>query len=193
MFRKFSNWLRKKSSGWVTLIALIIFILFTALVLPGQASNARENTGFDRSPDMSFFYSADDLYQMAEAYGETGRAAYIRARFTFDLIWPLVYAMFLITSISWLYGKAVKPGSAWQLANLSPVLGLAFDYLENIASSTVMARYPSRTLGIDQLAPLLTLVKWVFVGGSFLLLAIGIGFALWHWAQNKLASKARKG
>lgn len=193
MFRKISNWLQKKSTGWVTLIALMIFILFTALVLPGQASNARENTGFDRSPDMSFFYSADDLYQMAEAYGEAGRAAYIRARFTFDLIWPLVYALFLTTSISWLYGKAFKPGSVWQLTNLSPVFGMVFDYLENIASSTVMARYPSRTLVIDHLTPLLTLIKWGFVGGSFMLLAIGIGFAVWRWVQNKLVSKARKG
>ena len=70
----------------------MIFVLFTALVLPGRSTRAQVETRAAGSPDMSFFYTSDELYQMAEAYGQAGREAYIRARFTFDLIWPLVYA-----------------------------------------------------------------------------------------------------
>ncbi len=32
-----SNWLRRVSTGLITLLGLVIFILFTALVLPKQA------------------------------------------------------------------------------------------------------------------------------------------------------------
>lgn len=64
---------------------------------------------------------------MAEAYGESGRQAYIRARFTFDLVWPLVYTLFLATAISWVLGRAFALDSCWQRANLAPLLNAIFD------------------------------------------------------------------
>ncbi|NIV29382.1 MAG: hypothetical protein GWN58_07700, partial [Anaerolineae bacterium] len=104
MAQRISDWLRRASTGWVALSALLIFLLFSALVLPQQATKAEEETGSSDSPDTSFFYSPSDLYRMAESYGEQGRQAYIRARFTFDLVWPLVYTFFLTTSIGWVFG-----------------------------------------------------------------------------------------
>jgi hypothetical protein len=185
ILKKLSNWLQRISIGWVTLSTLVFFLLFIGFILPGQGSRAKVDTGIDRSPDMSFFYSANDLYEIAQAYGEGGRAAYIKARFTFDLIWPLVYMVFLTTTISWIYHQAFKPNSFWQLANLVPVFGMFFDYLENIATSTVMARYPTPTIVVDQLAPVLTLLKWVFVGGSFVLLLIGLVVGTFRWMKAK--------
>jgi len=183
--KKLSCWFIQISNGWVTLTALVVFILFTAFVLPGQASSAKTNTGIDQSPDMSLFYSPTDLYQMAQDYGQQGRSAYIKVRFTFDLVWPLVYTVFLITTISWIYHRSFKPGSLWRLTNLVPVLGILFDYLENISTSIVMARYPSHTIIVAQLAPILTLLKWVFVGGSFVLIVLGLVIRMWGWVKSK--------
>jgi hypothetical protein len=179
-----SAWLRQVSTRPVVLVALVIFALFTALVLPRQAASAETETGEAGSPDSSLFYTPTDLYRMAEASGEAGRAAYVRARFTFDLIWPLVYTVFLATAISWMYARAFLADSRWQRANLAPLLGALFDYLENLSTSLVMARYPAHTPGVDLLAPVFTLVKWVFVGGSFVLLLIGIAGGLWHRIQR---------
>ncbi len=82
------------------------------------------------TPDLSFMYSVNDLYEMAESYGEQGRSDYVRARFTFDLVWPIVYTFFLVTSISWLFGKATPAEkSIWQRANLVPLLAMVLDYL----------------------------------------------------------------
>jgi hypothetical protein len=144
------------------------------LVLPGQASQAESASGGVGTPDLSFYYTANDLYQMAEAYGEGGRQEYVRVRFTFDLIWPLVYMAFLCTGISWVFRRAFDPGSLWQRANLIPVWGALLDYLENISTSVVMLRYPSPTAVVDVLAPVFTVVKWIFVGGSFVLLLVGV-------------------
>lgn len=185
MGRKLSNWLYRISTGWVALAALILFLLFGALVLPGQAAKAEEETGTGPSPDTSFFYTPGDLYDMAEAYGPTGRSAYIRARFTFDLVFPLVYLFFLATAVSWVYARAFAPGSLWRLANLVPVLGALFDYLENTSASLVMARYPTRTPVVDTLAPAFTFVKWIFVGGSFVVLAVGIVVWGLQWAKRR--------
>jgi len=168
-----SNTLIKISPGWVTLIGFVAFVLFSALVLPQQSSKADEGIEDAGSPDLSIYYSTDQLYDMADAYGESGRADYIRARFSFDIIWPLVYGVFLVTSISWFFSRGFKKSSVLQNANLVPVFGVLFDFLENVSTSLVMYRYPAKTLVVDTLAPVFTTVKWFLVGGSFILLMLG--------------------
>jgi hypothetical protein len=182
---RLSDWLRRVSMGWVTLSALIMFLLFSTLVLPHQATKAEQETGSADSPDMSFFYSAGDLYRMAESYGGRGRQAYVRARFTFDLVWPLVYTLFLATAISWLFGRAFAPDSLWQRANLAPPLGALFDYLENLSTSLVMLRYPDQTAVVDALAPAFTMLKWSMVRAGFVLLFGGIVVAVWRWMKQR--------
>jgi hypothetical protein len=190
MGRQISDWLRRNSTGWVALAALVIFLLFSALVLPQQATMAEQETGSADSPDTSFFYTADDLYRMAESYGEEGRQAYIRARFTFDLVWPLVYTFFLVTAISWVFNRAFAPDSRWQRANLAPLLGALFDYLENLATSLVMLRYPEQTAVVDLLAPVFTALKWGFLGASFVLLVGGIVAAVWRWFRQRAQGRS---
>jgi hypothetical protein len=184
MVKRLSVWMHRISTGWVTLAALVVFLLFTALVLPTQSASSAGTEGAG-SPDLAFFYTPAELYGMAEAYGAEGRVAYVRARATFDVVWPLVYLAFLATAISWLSRRAFGSGSWWQRANLVPVLGVLFDLLENVSTSIVMLRYPTRTAVIDLLAPVFTAVKWVFVGGSFVLLLLGILVALWRRARGK--------
>lgn len=186
MGKSISSWLHQVSSTWVTLAALAIFLAFSALVLPAQSERAETYARNAPSPDTSLFYSASDLYDAAQAYGEQGRRAYVRSRFTFDLIWPLVYTGFLSTAISWVYGRAFAAGSWWRLANLVPVLGGLFDVLENISTSIVMLRYPDRTAVVDLLAPIFTLVKWILVGGGFALLLAGVLLGLWLWARSAM-------
>jgi len=189
MWIRFSGWLHKISKGWVALAGVVVFLLFTALVLPAQTAREDTEIGEVGSPDLSFYYSAADLYEMAEAYGEAGRSEYIRVRFTFDLVWPLVYTLFLVTSISWVYARAFSEGSKWQLANLAPVLGMIFDYLENMATSLVMWRYPAQTAVVDWLAGIFTILKWVLISASFILLIVGAVFATWGWIKQSRSPK----
>lgn len=170
MCKKLSGLIHRFSTGWVTLVALVVFLLFNILVLPGVAAKAEAEHGAIGSPDLSFYYSVDDLYRMAEAYGEEGRQSYVRARFTFDLVWPLVYTFFLITALSWVTRKAFAEGSHWLLANLVPLLAVLFDFLENLSTSVVMLRYPAQTSVLDGMATVFTMVKWIFVTLSFVLL-----------------------
>ena len=171
---KLSDGIIRKSTLLVTVSALVLFIVFTVTVLPSQSENAREKSG-ESSPDMSFFFTVDELYEIAESYGEAGRDAYVKARFTFDLVWPVVYTLFLASSISWLFSRSFNNDSVLQRANLVPVIGMSLDYLENISASIVMLRYPTRTPLIDTLAVVFTPLKWAFVGGSFIVVMIGLG------------------
>ncbi|MGD8814637.1 MAG: hypothetical protein PVI78_09200 [Anaerolineales bacterium] len=185
MWRNLSQRLQRFASGPVTLASLIIFLVFTAWALPSQAAQAEAVTGDAGSPDMSFYYTAEELYGLAESYGQEGRQAYIRARFTFDLAWPLVYGFFLCMGIGWVFRRVFAPGSGWHLANLVPILGVVFDYLENISTSLVMARYPDPTAVADSMAAVFTMVKWVLVAGSFALLLLGIVVGALRWVRRR--------
>lgn len=167
MWRRLSDWLYRVTSGLVALAALVIFILFSTLVLPTQSSASDAN---QQSPDLSVYYTAGDLYAMADEYGETGRDEYVRARFTFDLVWPLVYTFTLTTGITWLAGRAFQDASTWRYLNLLPLIGMAFDYLENLSTSLVMIRYPQNTPPVAALAGVFTSLKWITLAASFVFL-----------------------
>jgi hypothetical protein len=179
MIRNLSEWIIKISSGRMTLVALLVFLAFTAVVLPRQSAQSETYAGEAGSPDQSFFYTPDELYQMAEAYGQEGRSLYIRARFTFDLLWPLVYVVFLGTCLGWLCGKLFNGASRLRMLPWLPLLGGLFDYLENIAAAIVMARYPDTSALAAFIAPNLTLLKWSLIAISFaaiLVLIVRYGF-----------------
>lgn len=93
-----------KTNAIVVLLSLIIFMSFIIFILP-QESAKSEAFGLMESIDTSFIYTADDLYRIAESYGEEGRAFYIRQRFTFDLIWPIAYTQFILIASAYFYKK----------------------------------------------------------------------------------------
>ena len=181
-----SNALSRMSSGPVALAGVLVFLLFGALVLPRQAAAAEKAAGDAGSPDTSLFYSSADLVRQAEAYGEEGRAAYVRARWTFDLIFPLIYGFFLLTSISWLLRWSLAADSPWHRSNLVPLVAVAFDFLENTATSLVMSRYPAGTPIAALAAPWFTFSKWLFVYSSFGVLAIAALVAIMQAHRRKL-------
>ena len=170
--RQFSEWLLVFSTSKVTLISLVVFVLFMVFILPTQATNAEFYTSGVGSPDTSLFYTADDLYRFAAAYGQDGRSAYIQSRFTFDIAWPIAYTLFLVTAISWLSKQIHMRNKLWQQLNLIPFLGFGFDLFENASAALVMARYPAVTPVIDWMAGWFTLLKWFFITVSFLILIL---------------------
>ena len=172
LLRRLSRALDKFSKAGITLAALAIFLIFSVVVLPGQSAAAAAYSGNSGSPDLSLFYSSNDLYQMAELYGSAGRDAYVHARFSFDLVFPIIYTLFLATAISWILGTITPEASPWRVLNLAPILGMLFDFFENTAASIVISRYPALSPISANLAPVFTFLKWVFVGGSFLILFI---------------------
>ncbi|WP_339787258.1 hypothetical protein NSQ38_03965 [Paenibacillus sp. FSL R7-0313] len=78
MLNKASNWFYQRVNWKWVAAAVIVFACFIAFILPWQAAKSEEATGGGQSPDSSFLYTANDLYQMAEQYGEAGGAPIFR-------------------------------------------------------------------------------------------------------------------
>ena len=152
----------------------IVFSLTIAFVLPEQSSRLGEETDNNPTPDLSFYFSVEDLYGWAESYGEAGRESYIRTRFTFDILWPLIYAGFLFSSMGGLLYRSGLQDSIVDKLLLLPLFSLVFDYLENISSSIVMWRYPLRTPLVDYAVTVFTPLKWMILGFSFMAFSYSI-------------------
>lgn len=152
----------------------ILFFLTIAFVLPYQSSRLKEETGDNPTPDLSFYFGVEDLYVWAESYGEAGRESYIRTRFTFDIIWPLIYTGFLFSSMGGLLYRSGLQDSIVNRLLLLPLCSLVFDYLENISSSIVMWRYPLRTPLVDYTVTVFTPLKWIILGLCFTVFSISI-------------------
>lgn len=162
----------KKELAWKwVLMASLLFALFIIIILPQVANYSHQMIGQSESPDTSLFYSADDLYQLAETYGQSGRAAYIKLRWTFDLIWPLVYTLFLVLWIIKL-SSFLGPDKFSRFLFILPIIAMVFDFLENLGATIIMFRYPLESGIIANLTPIMTFLKWLTLLGSFLMIII---------------------
>ena len=182
--KKISKCLYKKTNLKIMVIAFIVFVVFTAAVMPVISNFTAMVTSDAQSPDLSLIYKADDLYQMAEDYGAYGRKMYIVLRFTFDLVWPLVYLFFMLALTTTLLSN-IQIDSKLRLLNVFPIIGAVFDYLENIGAAVVMGRYPMRSDIIAQLTPIATLLKWIFIGAAFVLIIVLAVYRIVRYFMSK--------
>jgi hypothetical protein len=101
-----------------------------------------------------------------------------------------VYTLFLVTTISWVFGRALPSESPWQRANLVPLVGAPFDYLENLSTSLVILRYPEQMAAVAAVAPAFSVLKWTLLGASFILLLGGIAVKAWRWAVPRVRGRS---
>jgi hypothetical protein len=164
---KITNKLSKYANFYTMLISIFVFFIFIFIVLPNEQARSFENTQVNISPDTNFFYTVDELYDIALRYGEQGRQYYIQSRFTFDIVWPLAYTSFLVMPSLYVFKHRSKKKQKLVYFSL---FALIFDFLENIFVSIVMARYPNLTPGVAHLAPVFTMLKWITLSVAFVVL-----------------------
>ena len=147
------------------LIFFILFVLFTSLALPFVSSYTTKVIGVSESPDTSFNFHLDHLFDIVDSYGERGRLFYVTMRWTFDIVWPLIYTVFLVSSIAYLARRSNCKFGYKPL--YFPLLAVLFDFLENINATIIMLLYPKR---IDFFGYMLigsSIMKWAMIGISF--------------------------
>ncbi|MGV8026992.1 MAG: hypothetical protein AB2L18_10585 [Anaerolineaceae bacterium] len=185
MLQNKSEQVIKFSKKSVAIVGFIFFLAFSILFLPGQTKLTETYSAGLGSPDTFLFYTPADLYHMAETYGAAGRIAYIKARLTFDIAFPILYTFFLVTSISWFESRVLERGNEFRTANMLPFFAMLFDLLENACTAFVFSSYPTYIPFISMLAPFFTMLKWICVGSSFLFLIIVMVWYLLHWIRGR--------
>lgn len=152
--------------SWFVLLSWLVFAVFLATVLPWVSSATRE-AGLLESIDTNFSFDPVHLYDIVESYGPSGRIFYVIQRWTFDVIWPLVYAAPLFLTLN-VFARLPWQGKLLGLRFL-PFFAQALDYLENIAFTLVVLLYPSVLLPLAWLGVILSVLKWTALGSSMAL------------------------
>ncbi|MCF7923474.1 MAG: hypothetical protein K9L64_00025 [Candidatus Izimaplasma sp.] len=142
------------------LISTIFFVLFMIIVLPTINWLNNHYIGVLESPDTMLFYSSRTFYLLMEEYGESGRNLYILLRWTFDLVYPLVYGLFFMTLLIYLMEK-LKKYYNWMLS--FALLAVITDYLENIFSTVNVAIFPKEIPTLVYIMQGASLLKWLFI------------------------------
>ena len=143
------------------IVISIVFIVFIVIVLPVISKLTESVTHTSFSPDTAIFYSTNEFYEAMEIYGKAGRDFYVLLRWTFDVIWPLVYFSFLISVLGHLTRN--HPKERRLLILLIPLVSVIFDFFENTFATLNVVIYPSKIEFLIVLLQGMSLMKWFFI------------------------------
>lgn len=163
---------RQAKGKWILLLAAALPAF--VLVLFPRFSIYEADQDRPAALDLALYYTPAEAFARLDALGELGRRAYIQSAFTVDLAWPIVYTLFLVFSLSWLLARTRARTTALSRLNLLPLLPFLFDLGENVSLATLAALYPTQPWGLAVLAGLFTLLKWLTVGLTLLVLGFVI-------------------
>ncbi|MBI5936129.1 MAG: hypothetical protein HY867_20685 [Chloroflexi bacterium] len=170
---KFQAW----TKGWLVLVLLALDMFFMTIVMPLTGALMKSGTGLEKPLDLMFLATPDKMFAMIEIYGEYGRPFYRTVELTVDIIYPIIYLLAFGLTISWLFQRGFARDSKMQMLNTMPVGMWLFDLLENLGIVTMLTMWPSQPVVVAWLTMVFTAVKWMFAGGSMLLMVVGLTMA----------------
>ncbi|MFN8534937.1 MAG: hypothetical protein U0556_15480 [Dehalococcoidia bacterium] len=172
------GWIRRRSSGRQVLVLLAMVAVFGLMILPWAGARFAAYSGGGQPLDLNFGFSPEFAFQLIDALGPDGRTFALIIELTMDVVWPIVYALFLSTLLAWLFSKGFPPTSPLQRLIVVPFLAMAADYAENVGIIAMLLVYPARLDAIAQITSSMQVLKWSLAALSLLLVAIGAAAAL---------------
>ena len=165
---------------WILGIATALFMIaYNVIVLPDWVAQQLGYTGSQRlfAIDLQFNYSPDWVYTTLANYGEKGRETYGYMSLLFDYIFPVIYSLFLATSLTALFSRLWPQRKGWQMLGLLGLLPGTFDWLENIGILNLLISYPKQLPLLVNVTNVFTITKYsltllcliVIIGGWFVL------------------------
>jgi len=171
---KLSNTLKKYANGWLVLGLLAVWIIFNAVIMPGQQKKFEADAGGAGPIDLQFFYTPEKVYGMIASYSPEVRAGYRIFELTGDILYPIVYTLFLSLAITWSFQRGFASDSKMHKYNVVPFGAWLFDLFENLGIVTMLSVFPSTPALLAWASTIFTTVKWLFVVPSALLLLFGL-------------------
>jgi hypothetical protein len=149
---------------------LVIIILFCFLEIQKQENELKLGSG-NILLDKRFWYTPRDvesfLTYINETKGREGLNLYVWIHIVPDVIFPIAYGTFLAALIIRFYGTEID----WKL--VIPILAVMFDLGENFTTAYLAWSYPNISSLLAWLAYGCTLMKWIMIIFSVILIFVG--------------------
>ncbi|MGL5978669.1 MAG: hypothetical protein ACRCZJ_06730 [Erysipelotrichaceae bacterium] len=139
-------------ASFIVLLGFVIVVFPFANLVYARLMDATLN------PDTQIFYQAKQLIQMGFINGYYGRMFFVFWHLSFDVVWPLIYLVFLFFTMSIVLRNLSVPMVS--LLYALPLIVFGFDVGENLSLSFAMINFPVRSIWL-YVAPWFTLFKWL--------------------------------
>lgn len=187
MITGLSHAMRKLATWWVPALTAGVFVVFAvaffATSLPFSIANVTSLCGA-APPDVRFYTPGDEVTQFLTGCGEAGRDAY-RDLQVADLFYPAVSGLFLASALALVLSRLSRPGSAVIALAALPLLGSAFDYLENVAAWIALTAFPGPAETTAGLLGVASIAKQAISWASWLLLLLAVGCLVTRVLRNR--------
>jgi hypothetical protein len=108
-------------------------------------------------------YNIENVKNYFMELNEVGRNYYINKFHSIDTIYPAIYFLFYITTLSYLIKKLFTNNKTMHLFLIIPTLGIISDYGENILINNMMKNYDNISEIMVNISSSLTIVKFIMV------------------------------
>lgn len=156
----------KYASVKASLLLLLLVAIFNVVIMPNLAGDQQAVP-----IDLQFAYSPERAYELVNSYSEETRYNYMIGEMTMDVLYPVVYTLFLSLTLLLLFPKNQK------LALIPYVIFVA-DMLENTGIVTMLYNFPKELYTVAMLTSVFSTIKWSVVAIALLLLIVGLVKAL---------------
>lgn len=156
----------KYASVKLSLFLLVLMIIFNALIMPSLAGDEQIVP-----IDLQFAYSADTAYELIDSYSEETRHTYMIGEMTKDVLYPIIYTLFLSLTLLLLYPKNNK-------ISLMPYVIFIADMLENTGIIAMLYNYPAKLKTVAIITSVFSTIKWSLVIIMLLVLIFGLAKAI---------------
>ncbi len=140
-------------------------------------------------PDVRMFTSGEQVRQFLSACGDGGRAAYQNLQLA-DLFYPAVCGLFLATALAMTLTRFARPDSRIVALAALPLVGSAFDYLENAAAWVAITNYPADGGPSTDLLGFASIAKQAFSWAAWLVLVGALAVTVVRWGRRRLLRPA---
>lgn len=166
---------------WISLLIVleVLFVWSFNGLFPFSIIKLKEMTGGLGMPDENVYYSYNQLYQLFNQYGASGRAMYLNLQWI-DMFYPVVYSL-LLGSLMAVLCKSSR--FAWMI--LLPLLAAVFDLTENILLRSIVQSFPVMNSSLVQVASMATFMKWVMLLLTLIALVFGLTARIIVWIRQR--------
>ena len=181
MLSKLSKSILSWSKGWVILALFAVLVGHLVLTMPIlQAAPGGDIVALDAQ----FFYRPETAFETVASYGESA-SLWSLLYLSWDILTPILYTLGFSTLISLVFRRAFQFTSKLVFLNLLPVGAGLFDLLENFSIVGMLSIYPTQPVILAWLSTICTMAKVSLIGGSILLVLIGLYKIVLYRIQNQ--------
>lgn len=170
----------------ILLVLFVCLLPFNIVFFPARSQRLTAYLGYQTTVlDSHFFTPPQDVYRYFSDLGAPGRQLYALSEVTLDLLYPLLYGIFLGLLIAWLCSRLFPASSGLRWLPLLPLAGALADLGENLSITVLLLVYPSQLPWLVYLANLFGMLKWAFVLSSLALILLGSGLYTLNRISNR--------